>query len=301
MQYVSYLYLFLLICTYCKALEIYNKDAIIIAKEERKRFSHELFFHVDSIIQRLYTEKDKTDIEADHIKFDALGPIANICKYPIESYGVGDGEKRACGLLEQSKTQECVIYSIGSNNEWEFEEAIYEKTNCTVHTFDCTVDLEKSQPPIKIRDRVKLYPYCIGSRDMIVNGMQFLTYDSIHEAIKVKTLPIYLKIDIEGFEYNVLKALIDSRSKTLPDQIALEIHMTTIKVFIEHAQLGHNHIISDTDVIGGPGPERIRGTGEIALFMDYLWRSGGYYLIDRHDNEECTLCSEILLAKIGHF
>ena len=34
---------------------------------------------------------------------------------------------------------QCVVISIGSNGEWEFEEDIVKRTRCTVHTFDCTV------------------------------------------------------------------------------------------------------------------------------------------------------------------
>lgn len=48
-----------------------------------------------------------------------IGPLGPECVTPIESYGAGDGEKRACNLSQfQSLTNithnsECVVYSIG--------------------------------------------------------------------------------------------------------------------------------------------------------------------------------------------
>jgi hypothetical protein len=37
--------------------------------------------------------------------------------------GTGDGEKRACGLgLDSAATGNCTILSIGSSDEWGFEE-----------------------------------------------------------------------------------------------------------------------------------------------------------------------------------
>jgi len=41
-------------------------------------------------------------------------------------------------LLDWSSDR-CVVYSIGSNNQWDFEEAIFRSTKCMIETFDCTL------------------------------------------------------------------------------------------------------------------------------------------------------------------
>ena len=46
------------------------------------------------------------------------------------------------------------------------------------------------------------------------------------KAANLTSAPHYLKMDIEGFEYSVIRSIL--RSKTMmPDQIALEIHYRT--------------------------------------------------------------------------
>jgi hypothetical protein len=63
---------------------------------------------------------------------DIIGPIGPVCKHELVTYATGDDEKRACVDPKDVKTlgynapgEKCVVYSIGSNNQWSFEEAIY--------------------------------------------------------------------------------------------------------------------------------------------------------------------------------
>ena len=56
----------------------------------------------------------------------------------------------------------CVVVSIGSNNQWGFEEAVASSSHCRVETFDCTVD---ATVPAPLRSRVTFHPFCLGVRD----------------------------------------------------------------------------------------------------------------------------------------
>ena len=85
--------------------------------------------------------------------------------------------------------------------------------------------------------------------------------------------PLYLKMDIEGYEYGVLKSIIED-SLLMPMQIAVELH--------------HHEC---------PPVPNGKGAIELALFMEYLYTKGGYFLIDRKDNPLCDSCSEILLSR----
>lgn len=203
--------------------------------------------------------------------------VYNLCKTPLESYGDGDEEKRLCGLslLDKQET-ECLVYSLGSNNQWGFEEAIYKSTSCRIETFDCTVD-SSVLPPSYISDRVRLHRVCLGKRDYKIGDRQYLSYSSIHKLVGAAIQPTVVKMDIEGYEYEVLRSIVDSgNSDMLPLQIALEIHQ---------------HILA-TDW------KRTKSTGELLSFMNYLHLFGGYHLIDRNDNPFCLHCSEILLARL---
>jgi hypothetical protein len=52
--------------------------------------------------------------------------------------GQGDEEKRVCWTPEFEQ-DDCVVFSLGSNNQWTFEENVVKETKCKIHTFDCTV------------------------------------------------------------------------------------------------------------------------------------------------------------------
>ena len=91
----------------------------------------------------MFQRKDKYSLEVkyehNHERFNLLGPVLPACKHELEKYGDEDEEKRVCGLKRLEKLiPHCVIYSIGSNNQWGFERDIYKHTNCSIETFDCT-------------------------------------------------------------------------------------------------------------------------------------------------------------------
>lgn len=213
-------------------------------------------------------------------KFNLMGPIGPKCKTEIEKYGRGDEEKRACGLhkIVEIPGIECVIFSLGSNNQWGFEEAIFQATTCRVETFDCTI-AHSSQPPEAIRSRVRFHHVCIGDKDEIrPNKQQFLTWASLLLRTGLTQAPTFLKMDIEGYEFPVLRSIIDS-GVNIPLQIAVEIHLDRL----EGGHFGNPNVASS----------------ELIAFMEELYHFGGYALLDRHDNPHCPHCSEILLAKVN--
>jgi hypothetical protein len=70
-------------------------------------------------------------------------------------------------LEREAVDHECIVFGFGSYNQWEFEEAIYDKTICKIFTLDCFVDLVSV--PKRIEDRTKFIPVCIGGKDEILN------------------------------------------------------------------------------------------------------------------------------------
>ena len=76
----------------------------------------------------------------------------------------------------------CVVYSIGSNNQWGFERDIYKYTNCSIETFDCTLR-PTIQPPAEISSRTTLHHVCLGSKDEVINGRTYLTWPSINKRV----------------------------------------------------------------------------------------------------------------------
>jgi hypothetical protein len=196
----------------CDPLALYEmpQDAKLI----RERWSNNLSFELQALLDQ-HSKRGASvgnEVEAyvpyelGQRRFDAIGPVAPRC-HVLESYGVGDGEKRACGLLSRS-IGDCVVISIGCNGQWAFEEDIVAKTNCTVYTFDCTVP-EHTAPPLEIRDRVKFHPQCIAAREGVINGAHFITWPTLLSMIGLAKPPTFLKLDIEGVSH---QSVVDNRT-----------------------------------------------------------------------------------------
>lgn len=92
---------------------------------------------------------------------------------------------------------------------------------------------------------------------------RFVTYATLLNMINLKHNPDYFKMDIEGYEYEVMETIIADEA-TMPLQISFEIH---------------NH------------------PGRVLSALVNTYHRGGYDMIDRHDNPYCSDCSEVVLAK----
>jgi hypothetical protein len=143
--------------------------------------------------------------------------------------GTGDGGKWVCQEYLNTAGK-CVIYSLGSNGNFVFEEdmgaAVKRLGNgnpCEFHTFDCTgswpVPNDADGKPVTI-----LHPWCLGADsvqgDRIFKSFSTITKELGHEEIA------YLKMDIEGYEIQVFQEMLTPQNvKRLPKQISFEGHV----------------------------------------------------------------------------
>jgi len=167
-------------------------------------------------------------------------------KYGLVRYGnsLGTG-KMLCGMTTIVPTTKCIVYSLGSNNNFEFEEALTQKTSCEVHTYDCT-----SSPPTAPIKGLKFHKVCMGEK---TNLQQFMFPNSGKTEISDNKTYIFkrfsqiikennhthvhlLKMDIEGAEYAVFADIFNSgKGITLPFQISFESHWWNQDIY--HATL----------------------------------------------------------------
>ena len=204
-------------------------------------------------------------------RFEALGGVVQCPERLLQVLGRGDDEKRVCADLDHAHP--CVVVSIGSNNQWGFEEAVTSRfPHCRVETFDCTV---AATVPASLRSRVRFHPWCIGVSD----GPRELSWSSVVRRLGLTGAPAALKADVEGFEWDVFDAIARSGAALLPFSISVEVHLWT-----------------EIREVRWQG--RWRRPEETAAWMETL-RSVGYALVDRHDNPLCGYCSEITLARIA--
>ena len=237
----------------------------------------------------------------------AVGPVLPTCPH-MTTLSQGTYEHKSfCAVApnEKKKKQDatdCHIFSVGSNDQWSFEkELLTLHPECHIHTFDCT--LENDKPKNKPKDeRITFYPFCISGEtttqedntvtSSIRSGAKNATevskyksrnykpYHKLVQATGIRHSPKVLKMDVEGFEYDVLTNMLDATpSSMLPQQIVMEVHFATRMVDLEWML-------------------RTRQTAEMAMFFDLLYNKGGYMAANVKYVEGCPTCMEILLVRM---
>ena len=153
------------------------------------------------------------------------------CPSPMKVYGKskaqGDTGKLLCEAEEVLKDPSSVVYSLGSNNQFEFEEAIlHQFPNTHIFTFDCT-----SAPPQPPVERLKFEKSCLGGEDSIIAGLQFHTLRYLMESNGHRSVTL-LKMDIEGAEFFVFQGILKNPlDPGLPYQISFETHFWNVWAF----------------------------------------------------------------------
>eukprot|EP00879_Flechtneria_rotunda_P001331 GHRR01001481.1.p1 GENE.GHRR01001481.1~~GHRR01001481.1.p1 ORF type:complete len:390 (+),score=80.39 GHRR01001481.1:272-1441(+) len=204
-----------------------------------------------------------------HQRFEPVKPFVTCPPHqPLTRYGnPKDGGKLLCDLSKL--TAPCIIYSLGSNGDYSFEEDAVKHTQCEIHTFDCTYNGESIHP------RHIYHKVCVGRA-----GANFRTWEEIthmlghhHKGVDVA------KIDIEGHEPAVLAEL--RAGVQLPRQIVIELHF--------RPQQG-------ATAIAAPAP---RTPAQLALLFLHM-ASLGYGVVGSEDNiwGEAGCCSEFTLLLV---
>jgi len=130
---------------------------------------------------------------------------------------VGGGGKWLCDIYKEEGDSDCLIYSIGSNNEFGWEMSMHEKLpECEIHVFDHTVTDPK--PPSFVR----YHAWGISSINTRGCKSMHATLHALgHQGRRINTL----KVDIEGAEYEAIMPLLVNGSLDSVHQLLLEIHL----------------------------------------------------------------------------
>ena len=188
-------------------------------------------------------ELDKLDPHTSKKLFDLFEPEANC--FSDERFGgpsrflaFGDGGKFMCGIdLLKKRKGDCLVYSIGSNNDISFEKAIHKSLACETHTFDPTLS-----EPFVGGAYATFHPWGFGKQGEEVSFVQ-KDVKANFTAQSIQTIQSklghtgrridILKIDCEGCEYGAMPGLFKSiqGGHVVVDQIQIELHR---KMFDRH-------------------------------------------------------------------
>lgn len=232
-------------------------DGILTDKEYDAYIEFLELLRTDDRAAELYVQSHK-----GHSFFNMF-KVSVRCPTPLVLYP-SDGRDGSYYMCNMDKLQKpCVIYSVGSENNFIFEEAI-EKFGCEVHTFDCYASGQGAPPS------VNYHKWCVDGH---IWREDHYTIPALIEKLGHKKIDI-LKIDVEGAEYPAIPRLAGLTYEQLPVQVAVEIH--------PWPQM--------------PGNQRsvtkLRETLELMLQLHRM----GYRLASRDDYPPAPCCSQFLFV-----
>lgn len=148
----------------------------------------------------------------------------------LGSYGsrheaFGDGPKFVCGI-DTLKGRPCLVYSIGSNNDYRFEATISSiHPHCEIHTFDPTL-----RSPFKGANVSTFHDSGLGAAPVRAQGWRLKLKslkDMMTELGHTGRKLDLLKVDCEGCEYDAfVEVFANMRAGNLTvDQILIELHL----------------------------------------------------------------------------
>lgn len=241
--------------------------------------------------------------------FNAMATCSD--KACVGGFCGSDESKIVCGLdhlktnqrirslwkADQRTTESCIVYSIGGNNQWKFELDVLRRTSCTVHTFDCTGEIQRFQVPSTgtKQNRINFHHVCLGtvheSAPTTCSGKNKCgeTWTLLEMQQKLGHTRIDLfKMDIEGYEWPLLESwptLADAASSSmiLPMQIVTEIHYRTHFPSLRPPSISHDRDLYHLRDI---------------LNLEAHFLRMGYIVVARDDNIHCFHCTELTLMRV---
>jgi hypothetical protein len=237
---------------------------------------------------------DRTRQEQVTDQIYPLGPVIQCPAQLLHSYGpagaAGAGAGGAMGgnkICVDIPEKNCLIFKYDSRHGWDFEKAILKShPSCQIHTFDCYSASSSSSGtvtiPQELKESVSSHRMCISSKDEHVGGKEMLTWSSLLKKLDVNVAPTALKIDIEGYEWSVLREMMRSSPiALLPQTISVRLYVRT-----PHSQLGWS--------------ARERNPSETALFVEQMMKYG-YFLVDKsaRDSRERVNHLDLVFSRIG--
>jgi hypothetical protein len=207
------------------------------------------------------------------------------------------------GKNDHGSPPPCVVYSVGGNNQWEFERDILAKTPCHVHTMDCTGPASRFQKPIS--DRLSFHHVCLGDQHVPYNQDTnctdatticgpILTLRQIQVMLGHIRIDLF-KMDIEGYEWPLFESwpTLTGSSTTdcaaeqtiLPMQILVEIHSRT-----------HMAGLWPAGKKGKVWREDWKSAVHHIRLQEHLLKAG-YTVANRDDNVRCKHCTELTLVR----
>lgn len=179
---------------------------------------------------------------------------------------------------------DCIIYSLGSNGQFGFEEEVKKTVNdrCEIHTFDCT--------GVWSNPSTTFHNWCLGippAGTAEHDKPRFKTLWQITQELNHSYVSL-LKMDIEGAEYTVFRSMFTPENS----------HLLPVAIFVEM----HTHLIANLDSFLPEDYVKHQNWAKPLWELVKTLDEYGYVIIAKERNEwgpdHSKCCAEYLFLRI---
>jgi glycosyltransferase involved in cell wall biosynthesis len=236
-----------------------------------------------------FLESDFGDDDKDHpfksVKVSHALPLQCVSKVGEKAEAPREIPNK--DVLKSENGGKCVVYGIGVADSIEFE-SYMSRIGCEVFAFDCTSN-QKLMKPLAEKNRVKLFPYCVGSptnfasnfytKDVKNLKLEFHPLSKVMKDLKHDYIT-FLKFDIEGCEWALFEEeFFKLKFAQLPKFLLFELHTE-----------GTTPLAVPKHLVSGKGPVQVR-----KLFLKLF--NLGYRVVSQVQNTFDSHCMDFLLIK----
>jgi len=200
-----------------------NRQSFGLIDETDTKWNRRKQIHLTQMAKE---EKIWDDVEANngHTWFQYHHEPSFHCEFERRIGNTGDGGKWVCDPYKLTETassgKPCLVYSVGSHGQFDFEESIISdvSSTCEIHIFDPEPEYQNSAPP-----GMHFHAYPLGAEGQVVQGVPAKTMAQIAKELghSQRTLDLF-KIDCEGCEWDTYSSWLDSGLSIR--QILVELH-----------------------------------------------------------------------------
>lgn len=263
-----------------------NRTFDSIIREAQDWLDYKIMTYQTIAESRNYTEQ----VEHNHARFFPF-EVMTSCN-DLQCIGgecSDDLSKFICGMDGLSRLDSCLIYAIGSNNEWDFEEDLLERTNCQIHSFDCTGKRDRFNVPE--HDNITFHHICLGAQKLKGIGNEnphcghkrlcgdTWTLADIQQHLGHDKVDL-LKLDIEGWEWPIFD--VTHTNASMPMEVLVEVHYNW-------AGRGTKGVVHD---------HTMESAKDLVRLQSRLLGLG-YVVVNRDDNPHCQHCTELTLVRVA--
>lgn len=188
--------------------------------------------------------------------YDIIEPVLHCPdeeRFGVNEFNIGDGPKFVCGADALKHSAECIVYSIGSNWKFEFEEAVINTSSkCIIHTFDGTMDLTGRPLPATLHPNIHFHNFNVISDCEKESAQKYPSRcfrNIVHDLGHSKRTITWFKIDCEGCEFfvlphalefvNVHQLIVEVHGTNASNIVGLFQHLSKCGLFVFHKERNH--------------------------------------------------------------